>query len=130
MHSPLQIAAPHDARHAAFQIGVSLCGVALHADDRVAEAVNFEIECPELGGFQVATCASLSLPSKVPELNPVENILHFMRDNWPSSRIFGLTIISSTSAAKPRTHLAISLGASCPANCATGVMHDRQCRLV
>ncbi len=30
----------------------------------------------------------LPLPSKGPELNPVENIWRFMRDNWLSNRIF------------------------------------------
>ena len=30
----------------------------------------------------------LPLPSKSPELNPVENIWQFMRDNWLSNRIF------------------------------------------
>lgn len=28
------------------------------------------------------------LPSKSPELNPVENIWQYMRDNWLSNRIF------------------------------------------
>ena len=28
------------------------------------------------------------LPPRAPELNPVENIWHFMRDNWLSNRIF------------------------------------------
>ena len=28
------------------------------------------------------------LPSRSPELNPVENIWQFMRDNWLSNRIF------------------------------------------
>lgn len=28
------------------------------------------------------------LPSKCPELNPVENVWQFMRDNWLSNRIF------------------------------------------
>jgi hypothetical protein len=28
------------------------------------------------------------LPAKCPELNPVENIWQFMRDNWPSNRVF------------------------------------------
>ncbi len=28
------------------------------------------------------------LPSKAPELNPVENIWQFMRENWISNRIF------------------------------------------
>ena len=30
----------------------------------------------------------LPLPSKCPELNPVENVWQFMRDNWLSNRIF------------------------------------------
>ena len=30
----------------------------------------------------------LPLPAKSPELNPVENIWQFMRDNWLSNRIF------------------------------------------
>ena len=30
----------------------------------------------------------LHLPPKSPELNPVENIWQFMRDNWLSNRIF------------------------------------------
>ena len=30
----------------------------------------------------------LPLPSKSPELNPVENIWQFMRDNWQSNRVF------------------------------------------
>src|SRR3954462_10781540 len=29
------------------------------------------------------------LPARAPELNPVENIWHFLRDNWLSSRVFG-----------------------------------------
>lgn len=30
----------------------------------------------------------LPLPTKSPELNPVENIWQYMRDNWLSNRIF------------------------------------------
>lgn len=30
----------------------------------------------------------LPLPARAPELNPVENIWQFMRDNWLSNRIF------------------------------------------
>jgi hypothetical protein len=32
--------------------------------------------------------ALLPLPPKSPELNPVENIWQFMRDNWLSNRVF------------------------------------------
>ena len=31
----------------------------------------------------------IPLPAKCPELNPVENIWQFMRDNWLSNRVFG-----------------------------------------
>ena len=30
----------------------------------------------------------LALPPRSPELNPVENVWQFMRDNWLSNRIF------------------------------------------
>ncbi len=30
----------------------------------------------------------IALPPKCPELNPVENIWQFMRDNWLSNRVF------------------------------------------
>jgi transposase len=30
----------------------------------------------------------MPLPQRSPELNPVENIWHFMRDKWLSSRVF------------------------------------------
>ncbi len=30
----------------------------------------------------------LSLPPRAPELNPVENVWQFMRDNWLSNRVF------------------------------------------
>ena len=30
----------------------------------------------------------MPLPAKCPELNPVENIWQFMRDNWLSNRVF------------------------------------------
>ena len=39
------------------------------------------------------------LPSKSPELNPVENIWQYMRDNWLSNRIFKTTTTSSIIAA-------------------------------
>jgi hypothetical protein len=30
----------------------------------------------------------IALPSRCPELNPVENVRQFMRDNWLSNRVF------------------------------------------
>ena len=35
-----------------------------------------------------ANISIVALPSKCPELNPVENIWQFMRDNWLSNRVF------------------------------------------
>ena len=35
-----------------------------------------------------ANITLLPLPAKCPELNPVENVWQFMRDNWLSNRIF------------------------------------------
>ncbi len=35
-----------------------------------------------------ANITLMPLPSKCPELNPVENVWQFMRDNWLSNRIF------------------------------------------
>ena len=35
-----------------------------------------------------ANITLLPLPAKCPELNPVENVWQFMRDNWLSNRVF------------------------------------------
>jgi transposase len=35
-----------------------------------------------------ANISIIALPSKCPELNPVENVWEFMRDNWLSNRVF------------------------------------------
>jgi transposase len=35
-----------------------------------------------------STITLMPLPSKCPELNPVENVWQFMRDNWLSNRVF------------------------------------------
>ena len=35
-----------------------------------------------------ANLTLLPLPSHAPELNPVENVWQFLRDNWLSNRIF------------------------------------------
>lgn len=36
-----------------------------------------------------ANITIVSLPARSPELNPVENLWQFMRDNWLSNRVFG-----------------------------------------
>ena len=49
--------------------------------------------CPKQGKgaaliFVPANITILPMPPKSPELNPVENIWQFMRDNWLSNRAF------------------------------------------
>ena len=46
-----------------------------------------------------ANITLLPLPPKCPELNPVENVWQFMRDNWLSNRVFKSYDDSSTIAA-------------------------------
>jgi hypothetical protein len=36
-----------------------------------------------------ANITLLPLPPRSPELNPVENVWQFLRDNWLSNRVFG-----------------------------------------
>jgi hypothetical protein len=52
----------------------------------------------------------LPLPPRSPELNPQENIWHFMRANWLSNRIFKSFDDSSTTAATPGIRSSISPG--------------------
>ena len=86
-----------------------------------------------------ANITLLPLPAKCPELNrqenvwPVENVWQFKRDDWLSNRMlasppFGSnpTTISSTTAASHGTVSPISLGASCPSDCANGHMGEYQ----
>jgi transposase len=54
----------------------------------------------------------IALPAKCPELNPVENIWQFMRENWLPNRIFRPCDTSSTTAVMPGTSLSISPGTS------------------
>lgn len=72
----------------------------------------------------------LPLPAKAPELNPVENLWQFMRDNHLSNRISATTTTSSTTAAPPGTPLPTNPGASCPSVSETGPMGTDQRRLV
>jgi hypothetical protein len=62
----------------------------------------------------------MPLPPKSPELNPVENIWQYMRDNWLSNRIFALTRTSSTTAAMLGTSSPTDPGQSCRSDCAPG----------
>ena len=44
------------------------------------------------------------LPSRSPELNPVENIWQYLRQNWLSNRVFEDYDASSRPVAKPGTN--------------------------
>ena len=67
-----------------------------------------------------ANISIIPLPSKCPELNPVENIWQYMRDNWLSNRISNPTTISSITAATPGIPWATDPGRACPSDCASG----------
>ena len=58
----------------------------------------------------------LALPPRSPELNPVENVWQFMRDNWLSNRIFKSTKIVAL-CCQAWNNL-INHGRSCPSACA------------
>ena len=38
--------------------------------------------------MEFLSCSRVCPPARAPELNPVENIWHFLRENWLSSRVF------------------------------------------
>ena len=53
------------------------------------ERVDLDLRAPMTGKLQVpGNITILPLPPKAPELNPVENIWQFMRENWISNRVF------------------------------------------
>ena len=70
------------------------------------------------------------LPPRSPELNPVENIWQFMRDNWLSNRVFKSYEDIVASAVTPGTTSPTDRGKSCPSGCGNGPMGDDQRRLV
>src|ERR1700704_2355465 len=67
-----------------------------------------------------ANITIIPLPPKCPELNPVENVWQFMRDNWLSNRIFKSYDDLVDIAVRLGTSSSISPGASCPSDCANG----------
>jgi hypothetical protein len=77
-----------------------------------------------------ANITILPLPPRSPELNPVENIWQFIRDNWLSTASLNPTTKSSHSAAMPGTASSTSHGKSCPSAAASGLMSSDQRRLV
>jgi hypothetical protein len=64
--------------------------VGQHSVDLVGS--RFEEGIQKVGGDAVVAfgCRSVeaNLPPKCPELNPVENVWQFIRDNWLSNRVF------------------------------------------
>jgi hypothetical protein len=72
----------------------------------------------------------IALPPKSPELNPVENVWQFMRDNWLSTESSNPTTILSTIAARPGTGSLISPGESCRSDYAIGRTGSDQWNLV
>ena len=64
----------------------------------------------------------LPLPPKCPELNPVENVWQFIRDNWLSNRVFRSYEDILEHCCDAWADLSIGLGPSCPSVCASGHM--------
>ena len=62
------------------------------------------------------------LPSRAPELNPVENVWQYLRQNWLSNTVFeNFATPSSTPPASPGKTSSPSLKPSPPSECANGL---------
>ena len=72
----------------------------------------------------------MPLPPRCPELNPVENVWQFMRDNCSPTASSNPTTISSTIVVRHGTSSQINHGASCPSGYANGHMSSDQRVLV
>ena len=71
------------------------------------------------------------LPAKAPELNPVENIWQFMRENWTSNRVFtSYTDILDHCCDAWNKLVDQPWTRSCPSACGTGLMRSDQWDLV
>ncbi|RWY68528.1 hypothetical protein EHI46_24205 [Rhizobium leguminosarum] len=64
----------------------------------------------------------LPLPPKSPELNPVKNLWHCIRENWLSNRVFRSYDDIVGHCCEPGESLKASLGASCPSDAENGPM--------
>jgi hypothetical protein len=71
----------------------------------------------------------LPLPPRSPELNPVENVWRFLRENWLSNRVFSGYDDIVAIAAPPGVTSSTSPGASDPSASATGRKGSDQCGL-
>ena len=67
-----------------------------------------------------ANITLVPLPAKAPELNPMENVWQFLRDNWLSNRVSHPTKTSSITAAPLGTGSLTSPGVSCLSACGAG----------
>ena len=72
----------------------------------------------------------MPLPPKCPELNPIENVWQFMRDNWLSNRVFKSYDDILDHCASPGTASPTNRGASCPSGCELGRIGSNQRVLV
>ncbi len=72
----------------------------------------------------------LPLPPRSPELNPVENVWQFMRDNWLSNRVFKSYDDIVALCCDAWTISSTARGKSCPSDCANGRMGADQRGLV
>ena len=61
------------------------------------------------------------LPSRAPELNPVENVWQYLRQNWLSNTVFETTTRSSTPHAPLGESSSLNPKPSRPSECATGL---------
>ena len=60
----------------------------------------------------------MALPPKCPELDPVENVWQFLRDNWLSNRVFRSYDDLVDHCCVAWNSSSISPGGSCPSGCA------------
>ena len=77
-----------------------------------------------------ANITLMPLPPKTSELNPVENIWQFIRDNWLSNRVFRSYDDILDHCCYAWNKLPTSPGPSCRSACATGRMSFNQRDLV
>ncbi len=74
-----------------------------------------------------ANITILTLPPRAPELNPVENIWQFMRDNWLSNRVFNSHDDIVDHCCDAGTSSSPSPGKSCQSDTVNGLIgHDQR----
>ena len=83
--------APHDQRTRSAYIFGAICpregkGAGLVLPFCNSDAMDLHLQ--EISRTVAPGAHILTLPPRAPELNPVENVWQFMRDNWLSNRVF------------------------------------------